>query len=161
MARKSKKKAAQLDREIVEAIAKAPTRRAAWRGTPAYDDLQDAWNVATDAILMEDPAGAVQIWHDIHAEFADVMTEAPLRFSKALQDAPAEVRWKFDKLVGGAAITHIAAIYDVIYRSKDRDMLIGAVRAAKRYVAKHRRGVAFDPDLYNLRDALFKAEDYL
>lgn len=87
-----KKSAAQLNREIAEALAKAPKRsrsRHVSRGVAADD-----WDVAMDAILEHDPKRASQIVRKLRDEHGAAVSESDA-FTAALESVPLKVRNKF------------------------------------------------------------------
>jgi hypothetical protein len=152
------KTSAQLDREIAQSLAqKRFGRHHAMRYRMPYDD---AWDVALDAILEHDPKRAAQIVKDIRAKHGSY--EPSDEFEKALDKAPSTIRQQFEDYVGlRTAAKHIEAINDAIYRSKDEDALIAAVREAKKHRAWAQRTAdrEFDPKLYDLGNLLVAAEE--
>ncbi len=152
------KTTAQLDREIAQSLAnKRPGRHHATRYRMPTDD---AWDVALDAILEHDPKRAAQIVKDIRAKHGSY--EPSDEFEKALDKVPSSVRQQFEDHVGlRTAARHVDAIKDAIYRTKDEDALIDAVREAKKHRAWARRTVDrdFDPKLYDLGNLLVAAEE--
>lgn len=90
-----KKSAAQLNREIAEALAKAPKRKRGHhvsRGVAADD-----WDVAMDALIERDPKRAAEIVRKIREEHGATVnaTEA---FSDTVRATPQRVRDRFFKL---------------------------------------------------------------
>ncbi len=82
----TKKSPSQLDREIEEArIARSPS---------------SAWDVAIDRILEGDPKRAAQIVEELRETFGATVNASP-EFSRAVREAPEEVRQKFFALLEG------------------------------------------------------------
>jgi len=131
------KTAAQLDREIAQALA-APRRPGRHHATRFGQPYDDAWDVALDAVLTHDPKKAALIVEDIRRQHGsyDPSTE----FERALAKAPADERREFEDYRGvQSAARHVEAINDAIYRSKDPDALIAAVKGAHKHVAAMKR----------------------
>lgn len=131
------RRAAQLDREIAQALA--TKKRPRWHHATRYGQpYDDAWDVAMDAILEHDPKRAAQIVQDIRAKHGSY--EPSTEFEKALDKAPADVRRKFEEYRGvRTAAKHVEAINDAIYRAKDPDALVAAVREANKHVGAMKR----------------------
>jgi hypothetical protein len=151
--------AAQLDREIAQALArKRPRRHHATRYRMPYDD---AWDVALDAILEHDPKRAAQIVKDIRAKHGSY--EPSDEFEKALDKVPSTIRQQFEDHMGlRTAAKHIEAIKDAINRTNGGEALIAAVREAKKHRAWAQRTVVvreFDPKLYDLGNLLVATEE--
>lgn len=93
-----KKSAAQLDRDIAEALAK---KRLSSRHHARLKLAGDAWDIVMDALLEHDPEKAAQIWRDLQKQHGYVKASTP--FLKALHAVPDDVRAKFQNYVSELA----------------------------------------------------------
>ena len=96
-----KKSAAQLNREIAEALAKAPARSHFGRRGRGHHvsraTAADDWDVAMDAILEHDPSRASQIVRKLRDEHGAAVSESDA-FTAALESVPLKVKNKFFEL---------------------------------------------------------------
>lgn len=150
---RSKKRPAQLDREIAAALKQSPryhaTQRDAWEPF-----ARPNWDVVLDALLQLEPKKAAEVWHQMLKE--EGASPRPASFVRGLRDVPMDVRVKFEDLTARTSDRYIEAINDALYQTKDPDALIAAVKAANKHVATKQDD---DDSRYDLVNLLVKAKE--
>lgn len=164
MLHRMRKTAAQLEREITQALAATPAPKNK-RKTPTHHvdraevfDLPE-WHVIKDALLEHNAPKAAAVWRQLREERRGD-TPRPESFRRAIQEVPSQVRRKFEDLTARTADLHIEAIRNA-YLGGNSDALIAAVRAANKH-AKAMKGHSdssgsFDASMYELANLLVDA----
>jgi hypothetical protein len=123
------KRAAQLDREIAAALTRKPSRR---HHATLRAASEDDWDVAMDAILQGDiPRAALVAYNTTKAHGR----AAPPRFLKALHEAPADVRWKFEEQFAkleGRSVHGLPHFYAMVKHPSDSNLWFKATEEMKK-----------------------------
>ena len=123
-----KKSPAQLDREIAEVLS---GRASSARHHATRQIGSDVWDVAMDAILEHDPKRAARLVQAIRAEHG-VTVDATPEFSKAVREAPGNVRQAFFELLEGRAPTPLPLFYELVRRPSDAQIWFKATEELKK-----------------------------
>src|SRR5574341_319098 len=148
------------------------------RSFSQYPGAED-WDVAMDALLADDPKRAAEVVRAIRKEPGRAQESGSPAFEETLREVPSDVREKFfAHLDVRTAHRHVDAIKGAIYRTKDPDALVAAVREATKHVnAMQRLGRrsasgpgysyeidssgAYDPAMSELGNLLVDAKQYV
>jgi hypothetical protein len=125
----AKKTAAQLDREIAEALSPKPARK-------QHPPLSgDDWDVATDAILAHGIPHAIQAAQVAYTTLKERGGAASPSFLKALHEAPAAVRAKYEEQLAtlqGRSVHGLPYFYEMIKHPSDVNIWFKATEEMKK-----------------------------
>jgi hypothetical protein len=155
--------AAKLDRDIAE-VLKKPKRAHATVSERWEPFAKPDWSVVLDMLQEHKPDKAAVVWRAIHKE--DPGAPRPDSFARAFRKLDPDVKWKFEDLTARTGERYVEAINNAIYRDKDPDALIEAVKAAKKHVTATKKlgsgfrdtSGSYDDSRYTLQNLLVDAE---